>query len=151
MSRFLGKLLVRALTGESFEANVTNALSNFYLKNNLTDVKLKKYLIDKSEIHNSYYRRHLIGRAKHNGKKTGVIITHDEGCGYTSGRLFPIKYAKQAKRTASEYKKEKKQGYVNCLSSYFLFRTCDHDYTGLIDSNGDLSLSGEEVKNAYLD
>ena len=134
MSRFLGKILSKTLTGKSLDDYVNEGLFNFCVSNGLTNTNLKKFLIDTSPTHQSYYLRTHIGTVTHEGQEQGLIVTYDEGCGYTWGHLFPSNFSLKREESVKEYKRN---GVTSTFHNHFLFDTCNNDFSNLIDSNGD--------------
>ena len=137
MSRFLGKIVTKLSSGKSLDEWVQGYLLNFCLQNELTDTNLKKYLSDPSPTHKSYYLRTHIGTATIGDYKpydTGLIVTADEGCGYTWGHLFPIEHSPKSLQSYRNYKIAYRDDTYQSFHNYFIFKTCDRDYTELADS-----------------
>ena len=89
---------------------------------------------DPSPTHKSYYLRTHIGTATYKDYDTGLIVTADEGSGYTWGHLFPIEHSPKSLQRYRNYKIDYQDGTYQSFHNYFIFKTCDSDYTELADS-----------------
>jgi hypothetical protein len=132
--RLLSSIATKMLTGKSLEDYANERLVEIYEKNHIFSANLKSYLADPSPTHPYLKERTYIGTARMNSEAVGLIISYDEGCGYTHGYVVPINRIKVVRGKYYDYK-------INPLhyrefSTYFVYEVCGGYSSTLIDSVG---------------
>jgi len=134
MRRLMSKIATKILTGKSMEEYANEKLVDIYEQNQIFSAKLKSFAADPSPTHPDLKERTYIGTARKASKPIGLIISYDEGCGYTHGYVVAVSHIKEVRGKYYDYK-------INSLhyrnfSSYFLYEVCGGNSTTLIDSVG---------------
>ena len=134
MRRLISNIATKLLTGRSMESYVDERLVNFYERNQIFSTKLTSYRSDQSPTHPNLMIRTYIGTARKNSKPIGLVISYDEGCGYTHGYSVSIEKIDKVRLSYYNYKLE--PDHYREFSGYFRGKVCGGKATHLIDSVG---------------